>query len=73
VGSKLQVVQMPSLLVTPRFVALFKLEACQERFAGNKVIENLPLAPELTVNPEVTNAVALRRLYAALDNMAEGG
>jgi hypothetical protein len=54
-------------------VALSELEACQERFAGNQVIENLPLAPELTVNPRVPDAFTPRWFGAALDNVAEDG
>jgi hypothetical protein len=60
-------------VVVIRLVALFKLEARQERSAGNQVIENSPLAPELTINPRVPDAITLHRLGAALNNVAEGG
>ena len=54
-------------------MALFQFELRQKRFAGNQIVQNLPLAPELTINPKVLKAVAHQRIVAALDDMPERG
>jgi hypothetical protein len=60
------------LLVIRRFVAQFKFETRQKRFPSNYIIQDLLLASELAVDPEVLYAVSHHGLGTVLDNVAKG-